>query len=252
MTRRQLLRLLAAAPALAVTGCTAQSASSQQEKPLILRYAENQPEDYPTSKAAKAFAELVAQRTGGRVKVLVYSGAELGAEQSVIQQMQFGGVDFSRVSLSQLAEYEPELSVLQLPYLYSDAQQMWRVLDGSIGDEFLAMLDAGQDVESLFETPSEYLVAVNYITNVYLTPEGHPDKILLLAGSYHGPSVQAEYEFWVKAPGEREYSRVSAYSTRSWTEYAAAEHGTYQFRVNARIVGSSADFERYYECSVDF
>ena len=52
MTRRQLLHLLTAAPALAVTGCTAQSASSQQEKPLILRYAENQPEDYPTSKAA--------------------------------------------------------------------------------------------------------------------------------------------------------------------------------------------------------
>ena len=76
MTRRQLLHLLTAAPALAVTGCTAQSASSQQEKPLILRYAENQPEDYPTSKAAKAFAELVAQRTDGRVKVLVYSGAE--------------------------------------------------------------------------------------------------------------------------------------------------------------------------------
>ena len=148
MTRRQLLRLLAAAPALVVTGCTAQSASSQQEKPLILRYAENQPEDYPTSKAAKAFAELVAQRTGGRVKVLVYSGAELGAEQSVIQQMQFGGVDFSRVSLSQLAEYEPELSVLQLPYLYSDAQQMWRVLDGDIGDEFLAMLD-GMDLVGL-------------------------------------------------------------------------------------------------------
>ena len=142
MTRRQLLHLLTVAPALAVTGCTAQSASSQQEKPLILRYAENQPEDYPTSKAAKAFAELVAQRTGGRVKVLVYSGAELGAEQSVIQQMQFGGVDFSRVSLSQLAEYEPELSVLQLPYLYSDAQQMWRVLDGEIGDEFLSGLGA--------------------------------------------------------------------------------------------------------------
>ena len=82
------------------------------------------------------------------MKVLVYSGAELGAEQSVIQQMQFGGVDFSRVSLSQLAEYEPELSVLQLPYLYSDAQQMWRVLDGDIGDEFLAILD-GMDLVGL-------------------------------------------------------------------------------------------------------
>ena len=83
--------------------------------------------------------------------------------------------------------------------------------------KFLAMLDAGQDVESLFETPSEYLVAVNYITNVYLTPEVHPDKILLLAGSYHGPSVQAEYEFWVKgfprilpAPGPSTQRRSTA------------------------------------------
>ena len=141
ISRRQVL-LAAAGAALGLCGCTAARQEEAASGPeLILRYAENQPEDYPTSKAAKAFAELVAQRTNNKVKVLVYSGAELGAEQSVIQQMQFGGVDFSRVSLSQLAEYEPELSVLQLPYLYSDAQQMWRVLDGSIGDDFLAMLD---------------------------------------------------------------------------------------------------------------
>ena len=69
MTRRQLLRLLATAPALAATGCTAKPETAEQERPLILRYAENQPEDYPTSKAAKAFAELVEQRTGGRVKI---------------------------------------------------------------------------------------------------------------------------------------------------------------------------------------
>ena len=56
--------------------------------------------------------------------------------------MQFGGIDFSRVSLSQLAEYEPALSVLQLPYLYTDADQMWRVLDGTIGDEFLSTLES--------------------------------------------------------------------------------------------------------------
>ena len=93
--------------------------------------------------------------------------------------------------------------------------------------KFLAMLDAGQDVESLFETPSEYLAAVNYITNVYLTPEVHPDKILLLAGSYHGPSVQAEYEFWVKAPGESEYSRVPRILPAPGPSYAQrARHHT--------------------------
>ena len=125
MTRRQMLTALfgAAVLALPVAGCGYQPVQEQQGAELILRYAENQPEDYPTTQAALAFADLVAQRTDGRVKVLVYSGGELGAEQSVIQQMQFGGIDFSRVSLSQLAEYEPALSVLQLPYLYTDADR---------------------------------------------------------------------------------------------------------------------------------
>ena len=144
MTRRQMLTALfgAAVLALPVSGCGHQPVQDEPGAELILRYAENQPEDYPTTQAALAFADLVSQRTDGRVKVLVYSGGELGAEQSVIQQMQFGGIDFSRVSLSQLAEYAPSLSVLQLPFLYTDAEQMWRVLDGPIGDEFLSRLDS--------------------------------------------------------------------------------------------------------------
>lgn len=138
ISRRSVLAL-AACTALGAVGCGRAEEYTGPE--LILRYAENQPEDYPTTQAALAFADLVAQRTEGRVKVVVYSGGGLGAEQSVIEQMQYGGIDFARVSLSQLAEYIPALSVLQLPYLYEDASQMWRVLDGSIGDDFLAMLD---------------------------------------------------------------------------------------------------------------
>lgn len=141
MTRRQLLALLAAAPLTATVGCAQTQANNAEEPVLLLRYAENQPEDYPTTQAALYFAQMVEQCTGGKVRILVYSGAELGAEQSVIEQMQFGGIDFSRVSLSQLAEHEPGLSILQLPYLYENANQMWRVLDGDIGDDFLDMLD---------------------------------------------------------------------------------------------------------------
>ena len=140
VTRRQLMAAAGVA-ALGLCGCLRKEETGAQLPELILRYAENQPEDYPTTQAALAFAQLVEQQTGGRVKVVVYSGGELGAEQSVIQQMQFGGIDFARVSLSPLAGYIPELSILQLPYLYKDADQMWRVLDGSIGDEFLGMLD---------------------------------------------------------------------------------------------------------------
>ena len=96
MISRRSVLALAACTALGAVGCSKTEEYNGPE--LILRYAENQPEDYPTTQAALAFADLVAERTEGRVKVVVYSGGELGAEQSVIEQMQYGGIDFARVS----------------------------------------------------------------------------------------------------------------------------------------------------------
>ncbi len=144
IARRELLSAAGVFALMGMTGCSFPRGNSgpvENQPELILRYAENQPEDYPTTQAALDFAQRVEERTDGRVKIAVYSGGELGAEQSVIQQMQFGGIDFARVSISQLAEYVSSLNVLQLPFLYQDADQMWRVLDGAVGDEFLASLD---------------------------------------------------------------------------------------------------------------
>lgn len=108
---------------------------------MVLRYAENQAQDYPTTKAAYKFAELVEQKTNGRIHIDVYHGGQLGDEKAVIEQLQFGAIDFTRVSISPLSEFEKSLNVLQLPYLYKDAAQMWRVLDGSIGEKFLNSMD---------------------------------------------------------------------------------------------------------------
>lgn len=103
----------------------------------VFTYAENQAEDYPTAKGAYRFAELVKQRTQGRIEILVKPGGVLGDERSVVEQMRFGGLDFARVSLSPLCDDVPKLNVLHLPYLYEDAEHMWSVLEGAIGDDFL-------------------------------------------------------------------------------------------------------------------
>ncbi len=103
----------------------------------VFSYAENQPEDHPAAKAALYFAELVFERSGGRIQILVYQDGQKGNENEVIRQMQYGGIDFARVSLSQLAEFVPELNVLQMPYLYHNSEHMRRVLDGEVGDRFL-------------------------------------------------------------------------------------------------------------------
>ena len=116
----------------------------QKEPEFVLSYAENQTKDYPTTLGAQKFADLVEERSNGRIQILVLAEGELGAESDVIAQMQYGGVDFARVSLSQLAEYIPQLNVLQMPYLYEDSEHMWRVLDGTIGDDFLDIVSQNE------------------------------------------------------------------------------------------------------------
>lgn len=121
-------------------GAAARSSPGRQAEKTpeyVFSYAENQTADYPTTLGAMRFAELVEERTNGRIRILVLCDGRLGAEADVIEQMQYGGIDFARVSLSQLAEYVPRLNVLQMPYLYTDSEHMWRVLDGEIGAEFL-------------------------------------------------------------------------------------------------------------------
>ena len=104
---------------------------------LVLRYADNQPEDYPTTKAAQHFAQLVEERTQGKICIRLYCNGELGNENQVLEQVQFGGIDMARVSVGTFAESYSEIEVLLLPFLYDDAEHMWRVLDGPVGDEFL-------------------------------------------------------------------------------------------------------------------
>ncbi len=131
------------AAGIAITGCKKDKTDSAktETKQMVLRYAENQAQDYPTTQAAYKFAELVEQRTNGRIHIDVYYGGQLGDEKAVIEQLQFGAIDFTRVSLSPLAEFDKGLNILQLPYLYKDAAQMWRVLEGDIGERFLKGVD---------------------------------------------------------------------------------------------------------------
>ena len=126
-----------------VWGCQSREKGAGEENvpEFVLTYAENQAEDYPTTQGAYRFAELVKQRTGGKVEILINAEGILGDERTVIEQLQFGGVDFARVSLSPLSEFVPELNVLQLPYLYTGAEHMWKVLEGEIGDSFLGSFE---------------------------------------------------------------------------------------------------------------
>ena len=89
----------------------------EPEPEYVFSYAENQEADYPTTLGGEYFARLVEERTNGRIQILVQHSGKRGSESEVVEQLKYGGVDFARISLTELTDYIKELNVLQLPYL---------------------------------------------------------------------------------------------------------------------------------------
>lgn len=100
------------------------------------------------------FAELVAEKSGGRITIEVYPAGQLGDEKTMYQTIQMGGgaIDICRGNTNSLADFGAEkLNLFGLPFVFRDREHLWNVLDSEIGDEFLAeMQEIGSGMVGLF------------------------------------------------------------------------------------------------------
>jgi len=86
------------------------------------------------------FGRLLEQRTGGRLKLNLFSGGQLGAERDTLEITSFGGIDFNRIALAPLNSIEPLTIVPSLPFLFENEAHMRRALDGEPGRQVLESL----------------------------------------------------------------------------------------------------------------
>lgn len=112
----------------------------------VYELSDNQPPDYPTTVGDRKFAELVKERTDGRIVIDVYDSAQLFDEKSAIEAAQMGGLAFCRVNAQPLSDFTPALGVLSLPYIFRDEEHLWKVLNGPVGEEILGELQANKMV----------------------------------------------------------------------------------------------------------
>jgi len=127
---------------LAGCGSSGAKGPATDKKQIVLKAADIQPEDYPTTMALKEMAKLLDERTQGRIKMQVYAGAQLGGEKESIEMTQMGTIAISRVSTSPLVSFVPKMGVFSMPFLFRDSEHFWKVLDGSVGKELLKALES--------------------------------------------------------------------------------------------------------------
>lgn len=132
--RSVLLGALAASAAGLASGC----------KPMmsgLFTGSDTHPSDYPTVKAVEYMGQWLAEKTGGRLGIKVYSGGQLGSELDTLEITSFGGLDFNRVNLAPLNSIEPMTIPFCLPFIFDSVNHMRRTVDSKAGDEVLAALE---------------------------------------------------------------------------------------------------------------
>jgi tripartite ATP-independent transporter DctP family solute receptor len=108
------------------------------KSPIILRYAELNPDGHIMDLCADHFAELVAQKSGGRITVQVFPAGQLGDEKTVYQGLQIGSVDMSRGNTNSMVDFGvKKITLFGLPFIFRDREHLWKVINSEIGAEFL-------------------------------------------------------------------------------------------------------------------
>ncbi len=111
-----------------------------------------------TPKAEQNFAyapfEILAQeveaRSGGRIKVELYPGGQLGGIESIVNQISDGTIQGGDPSDGHLATSFPEIQVFGIPYLFVSRDVAWDVLDGPFGQKMREMMIKKTGMRPLF------------------------------------------------------------------------------------------------------
>ncbi|MBD9426293.1 TRAP transporter substrate-binding protein [Pseudomonas sp. PDM15] len=104
---------------------------------LNIKFAEVHPAGYPPVVAEQAMGKKLEEQTKGEITFKMFAGGVLGSEKEVVEQVQLGAIQMTRVSLGIVGPVVPDVNVFNMPFIFRDQQHMRAVIDGPIGQEIL-------------------------------------------------------------------------------------------------------------------
>ncbi|MBT2687200.1 TRAP transporter substrate-binding protein [Bacillus sp. ISL-47] len=119
------------------TGSEADSGEKDSDKTFSLKAGHSLTEDHPYHIGLLELAKNVEERTDGKVKIEVFPLSQLGAERELTEALTLGTADMSVSSTAPIANFYPEIGIVDMPFLFESREHAYKVLDGEIGQELL-------------------------------------------------------------------------------------------------------------------
>lgn len=132
--KRLFIKTLVATAALATVGIAA-----AQDK--VIKFANQNAAGHPIVQGMEKFAEIVAAKSGGKIKVNVFPGGQLGSDQANVSALQGGTLEMASMNSGIFASQVKEFAAFDLPFMFANGKEADAVVDGPFGQKMHAKLE---------------------------------------------------------------------------------------------------------------
>jgi tripartite ATP-independent transporter DctP family solute receptor len=116
------------------------AALAQDIKERTFKFALQNPKGHPLEQGATKFSEIVAAKSGGKIKVNIFPGGTLGGDAANVSALQGGTIEFVMLNSGILASQVKDFEVYDFPFMFANAKEADAVVDGPFGQKLHAKL----------------------------------------------------------------------------------------------------------------
>lgn len=106
----------------------------------VLTLAHSLDPGHTVHRAMLLMGEKLEEYSGGKMRIDIYAGGQLGSERETLELLQIGSLSMTKVSASPLEGFVPTFKLFSIPYIFKDRDHHLRVLDSEIGQQLLDSL----------------------------------------------------------------------------------------------------------------
>ena len=195
---------------------------------VVIKLSHNQQVITPPHKACEMFKQMVEERTKGYYDVQIYPAQQLGSMRDQVEGTMLGTIDLSQQPTAVISLFVPKVMVTDFPFLWTTEDAMWKVLDGPLGQELLASLEAkGMKGVDFWSSGFKDMTSGKKPIRTPDDLKGFKMRVM------PSPILSAQYEAWGASPTPVDFKEV----------YTALQQGLVDGQENAP--GSIVDMKFY-------
>ena len=120
--------------ALLLWGAGCQSAVDDD---ITIRLGHALDSSHPVHQAMEYMGQRLVEKSGGTMRIDIYPSEQLGTERQLLELLQIGSLDMTKVSSAVMSGFAPLYQLFSLPYIFRSQAHRYAVMDGAIGKKIL-------------------------------------------------------------------------------------------------------------------